>query len=106
VQDLSGGNQQKVVIAKWLALQPRLLILDEPTKGIDVGAKAQIHKLIRDLAAQGVAVLMISSELPEILTVSDRIYVMHEGRIAGHLLTRAADERMIMVFATRTHAGQ
>jgi len=106
VQDLSGGNQQKVVLAKWLALRPRLLILDEPTKGIDVGAKSQIHKLIRDLAAQGVAVLMISSELPEILTVSDRIYVMHEGRIAGHLLTGAADERMIMVFATRTHAAQ
>jgi len=103
VQDLSGGNQQKVVIAKWLALRPRLLILDEPTKGIDVGAKTQIHKLIRDLAAQSVAVLMISSELPEILTVSDRIYVMHEGRIVGQLLTRETDEQAVMTFATRTH---
>jgi len=105
VEDLSGGNQQKVVIAKWLALRPHLLILDEPTQGIDVGAKAQIHRLIRELAAQGVAVLMISSELPEILTVSDRIYVMHEGRIVGHLLTSEADERTIMQFATRTHAA-
>jgi len=106
VQDLSGGNQQKVVIAKWLALRPRFLILDEPTKGIDVGAKTQIHKLIRALAGQGVAVLIISSELPEILTVSDRIYVMHEGRIVGHLVTREADERAIMTFATRTHLAE
>jgi ABC-type sugar transport system ATPase subunit len=106
VQALSGGNQQKVVIAKWLALRPRFLILDEPTKGIDVGAKSQIHKLIRDLAAHGVAVLMISSELPEILTVSDRIYVMHEGRIVGHLMTREADEQTIMTLATRTHLAE
>ncbi len=81
--NLSGGNQQKVLIARWLMIKPRILILDEPTRGIDVGAKAEIHKLISELAGQGVAVLMISSELPEVLGMSDRILVMHEGRMTG-----------------------
>ncbi|WP_423066284.1 sugar ABC transporter ATP-binding protein [Devosia sp. CN2-171] len=84
---LSGGNQQKVVLAKWLAMQPRVLIFDEPTRGIDVGAKAEIYRLMRGLANEGVAVLMISSDMEEVIGVSDRIAVMHEGRISG-LLTR------------------
>jgi rhamnose transport system ATP-binding protein len=83
VNQLSGGNQQKVVLAKWLATAPRVLILDEPTRGIDVGAKAEIHRLMSELAGQGLAILMISSELPEILGMSDRILVLREGRIAA-----------------------
>jgi rhamnose transport system ATP-binding protein len=80
---LSGGNQQKIVLGKWLANQPRLLILDEPTRGIDVGAKAEIHRLMSELAAQGLAILMISSELPEVLGMSDRVLVMREGRLVA-----------------------
>ncbi|MBI5667796.1 MAG: sugar ABC transporter ATP-binding protein [Chloroflexi bacterium] len=83
--DLSGGNQQKVVISRWLALKPQILIMDEPTRGIDVGAKAEVHALIRQLAQEGVAILMISSELPEVLAMSDRVLVMHEGEIVGQL---------------------
>ncbi|HEY4161951.1 MAG TPA: ATP-binding cassette domain-containing protein, partial [Dongiaceae bacterium] len=81
VRQLSGGNQQKVVLAKWIATEPRVLIMDEPTRGIDVGAKAEIHALMRRLAEQGLAVLMISSELPEVLGMSDRVLVMRGGRI-------------------------
>ena len=95
-RNLSGGNQQKVVLAKWLAIQPRVLILDEPTRGIDVGAKAEVHKIIADLADQGVAILMISSELPEILRVCDRVLVMHEGRLTADLPRDQADEETIM----------
>ena len=80
---LSGGNQQKIVLGKWLANNPRLLILDEPTRGIDVGAKAEIHRLMGELARQGVAILMISSELPEVLGMSDRVLVMREGRFVA-----------------------
>jgi rhamnose transport system ATP-binding protein len=80
---LSGGNQQKVVIAKWLATKPRVIILDEPTKGIDIGSKAAVHEFMGELAANGLAVIMVSSELPEILGMSDRAIVMREGRIAG-----------------------
>ena len=83
VSQLSGGNQQKVVLAKWLATNPRILIADEPTRGIDVGAKSEIHALMSRLAAEGMAVLMISSELPEVLGMSDRVLVMHGGRIVG-----------------------
>jgi ribose transport system ATP-binding protein len=95
VQFLSGGNQQKVVMARWLALEPRILILDEPTRGIDVGSKTEIHALIDKLANQGNAILMISSELPEILGMSDRIYVMRDGFIAGEFDRRADSEELI-----------
>jgi rhamnose transport system ATP-binding protein len=80
---LSGGNQQKVVIAKWLATRPRVIILDEPTKGIDIGSKAAVHDFMSELAAQGLAVIMVSSEIPEVLGMSDRVIVMREGRIAA-----------------------
>lgn len=100
IRNLSGGNQQKVIIARWLTLKPRVLILDEPTRGVDVGAKAEIHGLMRQLAEDGVAVLMISSELPEIIGVSDRILVMHEGRITGRFERDEATQDMIMHAAT------
>ena len=100
VQNLSGGNQQKVVLAKWLCTQSKFLIFDEPTRGIDVGAKAEIYNLMNTLAGQGVAILMISSDLPEILGMSDRILVMHEGRIAGELMKTEATQEKIMYLAT------
>ncbi|MGK9169000.1 sugar ABC transporter ATP-binding protein [Inquilinus limosus] len=99
--NLSGGNQQKVLIARWLLTKPRILILDEPTRGIDVGAKAEIYRLISALAQEGVAVLMISSELPEILGMSDRIMVMHQGRVTGILDRKEADQVSIMRLASR-----
>jgi ABC-type sugar transport system ATPase subunit len=99
-RNLSGGNQQKTVIARWLVLKPRILILDEPTRGIDVGAKAEIHALMSQLAKQGVGILMISSELPEILGVSDRILVMREGKIAAEFARGAATQETIMLAAT------
>ncbi|MBL1069180.1 sugar ABC transporter ATP-binding protein [Streptomyces sp. 7-21] len=92
VRYLSGGNQQKVVLAKWLATRPKVLLCDEPTRGVDVGAKAAIHGLVRDLARQGMAVLLISSELPELLGMSDRVLVMADGRIAGELPSGASEE--------------
>jgi rhamnose transport system ATP-binding protein len=95
-RNLSGGNQQKVVLAKWLAIQPQVLILDEPTRGIDVGAKAEVHKIMAELADQGVAILMISSELPEVLHVADRVLVMHEGRLTADLSREQATEESIM----------
>ena len=98
-QALSGGNQQKVVIAKWLAAKPRVLILDEPTRGIDIGAKAEVHRLISQLASEGMAILMISSELPEVLAMSDRIVVMHEGRVTDIVGRADADQERIMVGA-------
>jgi len=100
VRNLSGGNQQKVVIARWLTLQPKVLILDEPTRGIDVGAKAEIHALMGQLARDGVGILMISSELPEILGVSDRVLVMREGRITADLSRAEATQDVIMRAAT------
>lgn len=100
VRALSGGNQQKVVLAKWLALKPKVLILDEPTRGVDVGGKAEIYHIINQLAAAGVAVLMISSELPEVLGVSDRVVVMHERRVAGELTTADATQESVMHLAT------
>jgi L-arabinose transport system ATP-binding protein len=96
VGKLSGGNQQKVVLARWLAAKPKLLILDEPTRGIDVGAKAEIYHLIDDLANQGLGIMFISSELPEILGLSDRIYVMQNGKIAGELIGKEATEESIL----------
>ncbi|MGP1397643.1 MAG: sugar ABC transporter ATP-binding protein [Inquilinaceae bacterium] len=96
VDTLSGGNQQKVVLAKWLAVAPRVILLDEPTRGVDVGAKAEIHGLIRGLAADGAAVLVISSELPEVIAVSDRILVMAQGRVAGIVdAARATEEALL-----------
>ena len=97
---LSGGNQQKVVVGKWLAAQPRVLITDEPTRGVDVGAKAEIHRLMSEQAGRGLAILLISSELPELLGMSDRIMVMHRGRIAGELSRDQATQEKIMAMAT------
>jgi rhamnose transport system ATP-binding protein len=97
---LSGGNQQKAVLAKWLARRPALLIVDEPTRGIDVGTKAEVHRLLSELAAQGVAVLMISSELPEVLGMADRVVVLFEGRVMRELARAEADEEAIMHAAT------
>jgi ribose transport system ATP-binding protein len=100
VINLSGGNQQKVVLAKWLTLNPQVLLLDEPTRGVDIGAKADVYHIMSELAHKGVAILMISSDLPEILGMSDRILVMHEGRIAGELPGRTTTQEEIMVYAT------
>ncbi|MFS2224981.1 sugar ABC transporter ATP-binding protein [Pantoea sp. B65] len=100
INNLSGGNQQKVLIARWLLAQPKILILDEPTRGIDVGAKAEIYRLISELANRGVAIIMVSSELPEILGMSDRVMVMHEGRITGILNKEDADQETIMSLAS------
>jgi L-arabinose transport system ATP-binding protein len=99
VSKLSGGNQQKVVLARWLARKPEVLILDEPTRGVDVGAKAEIYKLIHDLAEQGMAVVFISSELPEVLGVSDRVIVMQNGRITGELPAAQATEEGVLRLA-------
>jgi ribose transport system ATP-binding protein len=96
---LSGGNQQKVVLGKWLAMQPRVMVLDEPTRGIDVGAKAEIYRLMRDLAEAGVAVLMISSDMEEVIGVSDRVAVMHEGRISGVLEHDQMNEENVLRLA-------
>ncbi len=97
---LSGGNQQKVVLGKWLALGPSLLLLDEPTRGIDVGAKQEIYRLMEELAEQGMSILFVSSELEEILGMSDRTIVMHEGRITGELTRDQLSEEAIMQLAT------
>jgi len=110
VKNLSGGNQQKVVLARWLARRPKVLILDEPTRGIDVGAKAEIYRIIADLAHDGIALLVISSELPEVIGLADRVLVMKEGRIAGELTRAQASEEKILTLAisddltTHTHA--
>ena len=99
VRYLSGGNQQKVVLGKWLAMEPRVLLLDEPTRGIDVGAKQEIYGLMEDLAARGVAILFVSSEMEEVLGMSDRVLVMHEGRITGELSRDRLSEEAIMQLA-------
>lgn len=100
VQYLSGGNQQKVILAKWINAEPKLIIMDEPTRGIDVGAKSEIYGLMRSLAERGTAIIMISSELPEILGMSDRILVMHDGLIMGELSPEEASEEVILMMAT------
>lgn len=100
VQFLSGGNQQKVVLGKWLAMKPKVLLLDEPTRGIDVGAKEEIYKLMHDLAGQGVAILFVSSEMEEVLSLSDRTLVMHEGRLCGELQREELSEEAVMHLAT------
>ncbi|KAK2143998.1 hypothetical protein LSH36_793g00135 [Paralvinella palmiformis] len=100
IKNLSGGNQQKVLISRWLLIEPDILILDEPTRGIDVGAKAEIHRLIGKLAKSGKAIIMVSSEMPEILSISDRILVMHEGTLSGELLRKDATQEKILKLAT------
>lgn len=100
VKNLSGGNQQKVALAKWLMAEPKVLILDEPTRGIDVGAKFEIYNIMNDLVDQGVCIIMISSELPEIMGMSDRILVMHEGKIAGNVDWKDATQEKVMFYAT------
>ena len=105
MKSLSGGNQQKVVLAKWLAMQPRVLIFDEPTRGIDVGAKGEIYALMRDLADRGVAIIMISSDMEEVIGVSDRILVMHEGAISGHLDRNDFSEHNILRLAVGKDLG-
>ena len=106
VNNLSGGNQQKVVIAKWLATRPRILILDEPTRGIDVAAKAEVHRIVEGLAKEGVAILLISSELPEVLALSDRVVVMHEGRVKATLDAAQATQETIMSAALTPWPGK
>jgi rhamnose transport system ATP-binding protein len=99
-RELSGGNQQKIVLGKWLSTKPRILILDEPTRGIDVGTKAAVHELMSQLASEGIAILMISSELPEVLGMSDRILVMREGHMTATLSRAEATQEKILLFAT------
>ncbi|WP_442792362.1 ATP-binding cassette domain-containing protein [Amycolatopsis sp. NBC_01307] len=99
VRKLSGGNQQKAVLARWLARRPKLLILDEPTRGVDVGAKAEIYRIIDGLAAEGIALLVISSDLPEVLTLADRILVMRAGRLAGEIASADATEEAVLTLA-------
>jgi ribose transport system ATP-binding protein len=98
--NLSGGNQQKVVLAKWIYTDPKILILDEPTRGVDIGAKKEIYSVINDMAAKGVAVIMVSSELPEVLGMSDRIMVVHEGQVTGIIDGKTADQTKVMTLAT------
>jgi ABC-type sugar transport system ATPase subunit len=102
VQNLSGGNQQKVLLAKWLICGPKVLIVDEPTRGVDVGARTEIHNLIRELADGGTALLVISSDTSEVISLADRLYVMADGRIAGELSGGQASEEAVMRLATRT----
>ena len=97
---LSGGNQQKVVIAKWVARQPRILIVDEPTRGIDIGAKAEVHTLLNGLAQKGVAIIVVSSDLPEVLAISDRVVVIKEGQISTILNRADATQERVMMAAT------
>ena len=101
IGNLSGGNQQKVMIGRWLATHPEILILDEPTRGVDVGAKAEIYSIMNDLVKEGMSIIMISSELPEIINMSDRVYVMNEGRVTGCLNHEEAEQEAIMQLAAK-----
>ena len=101
IQSLSGGNQQKVIIARWLANDPEILILDEPTRGIDVGAKYEIYTIIADLDKQGKSIIMISSEMPELIGMSDRIMVTCEGRVTGFVDSKTTTQEEIMSLATK-----
>ena len=97
---MSGGNQQKIVLAKWLALRPKVLILDEPTRGVDVGAKAEVHALIAQLAQEDIGIILVSSELPEVLNMSHRILVMAEGEIVGELSREEATQERVLELAS------
>ena len=103
--NLSGGNQQKVLLAKWMFAHPDIMILDEPTRGIDVGAKYEIYCIINDLAAEGKSVIMISSELPEVLGMSDRIYIMNEGKFVGEMKAEEATQESIMAVILQSGRG-
>jgi ribose transport system ATP-binding protein len=105
VRFLSGGNQQKVVLGKWLAMKPKVLLLDEPTRGIDIGAKREIYALMEELARQGMAILFVSSDLEEVIGMSDRVLVMHEGRLSGELARDELGEEAIMRLATGQKAA-
>ena len=105
-RDLSGGNQQKVVIAKWLATQCSILIFDEPTRGIDVGAKQEIYHFMRELAESGKSVIMVSSEMPELLGMSDRLVIMREGRVAGTLLRPNFSQERVLEIASTSNRGE
>ena len=98
--EYSGGNQQKVVLAKWLGRRPEFIVLDEPTRGVDVGAKAEIHRLVKEIADQGTAVLIVSSDLPELLELSDTIHVMRDGHVTGTLSKEEASEKSVMSLAS------
>ena len=104
VRELSGGNQQKVVLAKWMLAGPKVLLLDEPTRGVDVGAKEEFHRLIRELADAGRAILLVSSDLPEILDLADRVLVMREGRLVGEFAGDEATPEGVMAAATGAYA--
>ena len=105
IENLSGGNQQKVLVARWLMTNPDILFLDEPTRGIDVGTKSEIHKLITKLAGEGKSIIMISSELPEVMGMSDRILIMHEGKVTGIVEnTKELTQEDLMAYATNTVA--
>jgi ABC-type sugar transport system ATPase subunit len=106
VRSLSGGNQQKTTLARWLTTRPKLLILDEPTHGVDIGAKSEIYQLMRELAREGISIILISSELPEILAMSDRVVVMHEGQVTGILEREECTEHRIMLCATGMANGE
>jgi ribose transport system ATP-binding protein len=105
IRSLSGGNQQKVLLARWLATAPKVLIVDEPTRGIDIRAKAEIHRLLRDYAEAGNGVLVVSSEMPELIGVCDRILVLHEGRLVGDVNGRTATEQELIHLATGSVPG-
>jgi inositol transport system ATP-binding protein len=106
IDGLSGGNQQKVILARWLARDPRVLIVDEPTRGVDVGAKAEVHQILVSLASRGIAIMMISSELPEVLSVSDRIVTMRQGRVTGEMpAVEATEEKLMALMALETRPG-
>jgi len=105
ISNLSGGNQQKVIVARWLANDPDVLIMDEPTRGIDVGAKYEIYCIINDLVAAGKSVIMISSELPEVLGMSDRIYIMNEGKFVGEVSKEEATSELIMSKIVKSGKG-
>jgi ABC-type sugar transport system ATPase subunit len=105
MRNLSGGNQQKVLIAAWIGIEPRLLIADEPTRGVDIGARSEIYAFLRSLAARGSAIVMISSDLSEILGLSDRIYVMKSGSIAGEVSGADATEESVIALATGAAGG-